>query len=90
MYLWTQGVNKGSKDFLLHWDDFWTIGGRIYVSKMVESIRLYLEEAYCSQYIIHPSMKNMYHDLILENYWWCCMRRDTIDFFSRCLTFHWF
>ena len=43
-----------------------------------------MEEAHSSRYSIHPEATKMYRDL-KQHYWWCRMKRDIVDFISRCL-----
>ncbi|XP_073219706.1 uncharacterized protein [Cicer arietinum] len=49
--------------------------------------RKILEEAHHSSYTIHPSSNKMYQDL-RELYWWERMKRDVVDFVSKCLVFN--
>ena len=80
-------VLKGdAKEAVLDSDGVLRIGGRICVPKTGDLIRLILEKAHCSQYSIHPGAAKMYHDLS-QHYWWYGMKRDIIDFVSRCLTY---
>ena len=44
-----------------------------------------MEKAYFSAYSIHLSSTKMYHDL-KDTYWWNGMKRDIVDFVSKCLT----
>ena len=44
-----------------------------------------MEEAHFSAYSIHPSSTKMYHDL-KDTYWWNGMKRDIVNFMSKCLT----
>ncbi|WMV19339.1 hypothetical protein MTR67_012724 [Solanum verrucosum] len=45
-----------------------------------------LEEAYCSDYSIHPEEAKMYHDM-KQHYWWCGMKKDIVDFVAKCLNY---
>ena len=44
-----------------------------------------MEEVYFSAYSIHLGSTKMYHNL-KDTYWWNGMKRDIIDFVSKCLT----
>ena len=46
--------------------------------------RLTMQEAHSLRYSIHPGATMMYRDL-KQHYWWCLMKRDIVDFVSRCL-----
>ena len=48
--------------------------------------KLIMEEAHCSAYAMHFGSTKMYHT-IKENYWWSGMKRDIVDFVSKCLVF---
>ena len=43
-----------------------------------------MEEVHCSAYTMHPDNTKMYCT-IKENYWWLCMKKDVVEFVSRCL-----
>ncbi|XP_015060452.1 uncharacterized protein LOC107006404 [Solanum pennellii] len=47
-------------------------------------VGLIMEEAHSSRYFIHPGATKMYRDL-KQYYWWCRMKRDIVDFVSKCL-----
>ncbi|GJU86290.1 putative reverse transcriptase domain-containing protein [Tanacetum coccineum] len=44
-----------------------------------------MDEAHTSRYSIHPGADKMYHDL-RDLYWWPGMKRDVVEYVSRCLT----
>lgn len=44
-----------------------------------------LDKAHKSAYTIHPGATKMYHDL-KKVYWWHGMKKDVIEYVSRCLT----
>ena len=46
--------------------------------------RSIMEETHCSAYAMHPSSTKMYQT-IKKNYWWSGMKRNIIEFVSRCL-----
>ncbi|XP_069151862.1 uncharacterized protein [Solanum lycopersicum] len=60
------------------------IKGRICVPRTGDLTRLIMEEAHSSRYSIHPGATKMYRDL-KQHYWWFRMKRDIVDFVSRCL-----
>ena len=43
-----------------------------------------MEEAHSSAYAMDPRSTKMYHNL-REHYWWRSMKKDAIEFVSRCL-----
>ena len=45
-----------------------------------------LDEAHTTPYSIHPGTTKMYQDL-KSVYWWLGMKRDVVDYISRCLTY---
>ncbi|GKF12507.1 putative reverse transcriptase domain-containing protein [Tanacetum coccineum] len=44
-----------------------------------------MDEAHTSRYSIHPGADKMYYDL-RDLYWWPDMKRDIVEYVSRCLT----
>ncbi|GJR92994.1 putative reverse transcriptase domain-containing protein [Tanacetum coccineum] len=44
-----------------------------------------MDEAHTSRYSIHPGADKMYYDL-RDLYWWPGMKRDVVEYVSRCLT----
>ena len=44
-----------------------------------------LEAAHCLKFSIHPGVTKMYQDL-KRTYWWIGMKRDVVDFVSKCQT----
>ena len=55
------------------------------VPEIGELKREIMEEAHCSAYAMHTGTTKMYHTL-REHYWWKGMKKDIVDFVSRCLT----
>ncbi|GJR19183.1 putative reverse transcriptase domain-containing protein [Tanacetum coccineum] len=47
--------------------------------------KLIMDEAYTSRYSIHSGADKMYYDL-RDLYWWPGMKRDVVEYVSRCLT----
>ena len=52
-----------SKEDVLESVGISSIGGRIYVHKTGNLVRLILKEAHCYRYSIHPGAAKLYHDL---------------------------
>ncbi|GKA95782.1 putative reverse transcriptase domain-containing protein [Tanacetum coccineum] len=44
-----------------------------------------MDEAYTTQYSVHPGAKKMYYDL-RDLYWWLGMKKDVVTYVSKCLT----
>ncbi|XP_055822061.1 uncharacterized protein LOC129890551 [Solanum dulcamara] len=61
------------------------IGIHICVPKVGDLVRLILEEAHYTRYSIYPRKAKMYNDLS-QYYWWFGMKKDIIEFVSKCLT----
>ena len=59
--------------------------GRLWVPNNDALRRDILEEAHCSRFSIHPGVTKMYQDL-KRTYWWIGMKRDVVDFVSKCQT----
>ncbi|XP_069150832.1 uncharacterized protein [Solanum lycopersicum] len=76
-----KGEDKAS---ILDSDGVLRIKGSICFPRTSDLTRLIMEEAHSLRYSIHPGATKMYHDL-KQNYWWCRMKRDIIDFVSHCL-----
>ena len=60
------------------------MGNRLCVPQDVELRQMILEEANSASYAIHPGSVKMYRTL-REHYWWQGMKRDIVEFISRCL-----
>ena len=65
-------------------DSMLTIKGRIYVPDVDDLRKMIMEEAQYSSYAMHPGSTMMYRT-IKENYWWSGMKKDVVNFVSRCL-----
>ncbi|GKC64514.1 putative reverse transcriptase domain-containing protein [Tanacetum coccineum] len=59
---------------------------RIWISSIGGVRKLIIDEAHTSRYSIHPGADKMYYDL-RDLYWWPGMKRDIVEYVSRCLTF---
>ena len=73
-----------SEGFNITQDGMLTLRGRICVPDVDDLRKLIMEEAHCSAYAMHPRSTKMYRT-IKENYWWSGMKRDVVEFVSRCL-----
>ena len=60
-------------------------GSRMCVLEIGELKREIMEEGNSSAYAMHPGSTKMYHTL-REHYWWKGMKKEIVDFISRCLT----
>ena len=60
--------------------------GRICVPNVDDLRNTIMEEAYCFAYVMHSGSTKMYRT-IKENYWWSGMKRDIVEFISRCLVY---
>ena len=61
------------------------MGTRLCVLDVSEMMKEIMEEAHFSAYSIHPGSTKMYHDL-KNTSWWNEMKRDIVNFVSKCLT----
>lgn len=52
----------------LDFDGILKIRGRVYVPRVGGWVRLILDEAHCSRYVIHPRVTKMYYDL--KHFYW--------------------
>ena len=78
-------VQQGqSKDFVVDREGMLHLGTRLYVPDVDVLRKEIMEEAHFSAYSIHPGSTKMYHDL-KDTYWWNGMKRDVVDFVSKCL-----
>ena len=57
--------------------------GRICVPNVDDLKRVIIEETHCSIYAMYPGNTKMYQT-IKENYWWSGMKRDIVEFVSKC------
>ena len=61
------------------------LGTRLYVPDVDDLRKEIMEKAHFSAYSIHPGSTKMYHNL-KSTYWWNGMKRDIVEFVSKCLT----
>ena len=79
-------IEGGKKpEFQIRDDGIIVRGSRMCVPEIGELKREIMEEAHSSAYAIHPGSTKMYHTL-REHYWWKGMKKEIVDFVSRCLT----
>ena len=71
-------------DFMIIQDGILVMKGRICVPNVDDLRKAIMEETHCSAYVMHPDSTKMYQT-IKENYWWSSMKRDIVEFVSRCL-----
>ena len=65
--------------------DYLRFQGRICVPSDAGIRKEILDEAHITPYSIHPGTTKMYQDL-RSLYWWSGMKRDAVEYVSRCLT----
>ncbi|GJZ02811.1 putative reverse transcriptase domain-containing protein [Tanacetum coccineum] len=58
---------------------------RIWIPSVGGVRKLIMDEAHTSRYSVHPGADKMYYDL-RDLYWWPGMKRDIVEYVSRCLT----
>ena len=72
------------ENFNISQDGMLTMKDRVYVPDVEDLRKLIIEEAHYSVYAMHSGSTKMYR-IIKENYWWSGMKKDIVDFVSRCL-----
>ena len=72
------------EDFSITHDGVLTLRSRFCVPNVDDLRKLIMEEAHCSAYAMHLGSTKMYRT-IKENYWWSSMKRDIVEFVSRCI-----
>ena len=79
-------IEGGRKpEFQIRHDGVIVRGSRMCVPEIGELKREIMEEAHSSAYAMHLGSTKMYHTL-REHYWWKGMKKEIVDFVSRCLT----
>ena len=79
-------IEGGRKpDFQIRDDGVIVRGSRMCVPEISELKREIMEEAHSSAYAMHPGSTKMYHTL-REHYWWKGMKKEIVNFVTRCLT----
>ncbi|KAJ0040166.1 hypothetical protein Pint_27159 [Pistacia integerrima] len=71
-------------DFWIRGDGMLMMGNRLCVPNAEELKREILEEAHSLAYAMHPGSTKLYCTL-KEHYWWPGMKREIVEFVSRCL-----
>ncbi len=61
-------------------------GSKICVPDMDNLRNEIIQEAHYIPYSVHSGSTKMYHN-VKERYWWNGMKRDIVDFVSKCLTY---
>lgn len=74
-----------ARGFLVDEGNVLWLESRLCVPNVGSLRRVILEEAHGSAYVVHPGATKLYQDL-KQVYWWEGMKRDVVDFVSRCLT----
>ena len=72
------------KDFAKGADGLWRYQGRVCVPASDDHRERIMEEAYKSNFTIHPGVTKMYQDL-KKMFWWLDMKRDIAEVVSKCL-----
>ena len=79
-------IEGGRKlEFQIRHDGIIVRGSRMCVLEIGELKIEIMEEAHSSTYAMHLGSTKMYHTL-REHYWWKGMKKEIVDFVSRCLT----
>ena len=80
-------IEGGRKpEFQIRDDGVIVRGSRMCVLEIGELKMEIMEEAHSSAYAMHSGSTKMYHTL-REHYWWKGMKKEIVDFVSRCLTY---
>nr|GEV83936.1 hypothetical protein [Tanacetum cinerariifolium] len=58
---------------------------KAYISSVGGIRKLIMDEAHTSRYLVHLGADKMYYDL-RDLYWWPGMKRDIVEYVSKCLT----
>ena len=74
------------KGFSIRADGTLMMGHRLCVLDVGGLKKEIMEEAHSSAYVMHLRSTKMYYTL-REHYWWSGMKKDVVEFVSRCLIF---
>ena len=72
-------------EFIVDEEGVLRLGTRLCVPDVDDLRKELLEEAHYSAYSVHPGSTKMYHTL-KDTYWWNGMKKDVVEFVSKCLT----
>ena len=72
------------ENFMITQDGILVTKGKICVPNVNDLRKAIMEEAYCFSYVMHPGSTKMYRT-IKKKYWWLGMKKDIVEFVSRCL-----
>ena len=79
-------VQQGqSRNFVIDGEGVLHLGTRLCALNVDELRKEIMEEAHFSAYSVHLGSTKMYHNL-KDTYWWNGMKRDIVEFVSKCLT----
>lgn len=80
-----EGVKQGnSTDFCLSGNGVLRYRGMMYVFNDRNLGKEIFKEAHNTKFVMHSESTKMYRDL-QKHYWWHGMRRDIVEYVSRCL-----
>ncbi|KAA3469980.1 DNA/RNA polymerases superfamily protein [Gossypium australe] len=79
-----QCESTSDSDYQIGSDDCLLFQGRVSIPSDPELIQKILNEAHSGCLSVHPRSTKMYNDL-KQLYWWSGMKRDILEFVSRCL-----
>ena len=74
------------ENFMITQHGMLVMKGKICVPNLDDLRKVIMKETHCSAYVMHPDSNKMYRT-IKENYWWSSMKRDIVEFVSRCLVY---
>ena len=75
---------KMEENFMITQDGMIVMRSKICMADVDDLRKAIMEEAYCSTYAMHPGSTKMYRN-IKKNYWRLGMKRDIVEFVSKCL-----
>ena len=71
------------ENFMITQDGMLVMKRGVSVPNVNDLRKTIMEKAHCSAYVMHPDSTKMYRT-IKENYWWSSMKRDIVEFLSKC------